>query len=137
MEVMNDKELFGLLREINKARESRQGKADVAVELLFELTTALVERRTREVIADKHREVDVSQNVPCNRATSSSICSLEVYRHERDSFSRIARVHSVKIAREIVHSSATNPLDEFLIYDAHTKEGIILRADGYWFPGPR
>ena len=125
MEVISDKELFGLLQEINKARESRQGKADAAVELLFEFTTALVERRTR------------AQSVLCNRHSGANMGSLEVYRHEPDSFSKIARVDSIRMARTIVHSSATNPLDEFLIYDAHTKEGIILRADGYWFPAPR
>lgn len=137
MKVMSDKELFGLLGEINNARGSHQGKADAVVDLLFEFTTALVERRTREVTADKHFEVDVPQNVQCNRATSANVGSLDVYRHEPDSFSRIAHVDSVKMARKIVHSSATSPLDEFLIYDAHTREGIILRADGYWFPAPR
>jgi hypothetical protein len=135
MEAMSDKELFGLLRQINKTRESHQGEADASLELLFEFATGLVERRTREAITDQRSSgTDVSQNVQRNQSTSSSTVSFEVYRHEPDSFSRIACVDSVKKARTIVHSSATNPLDEFLIYDAHTKEGVILRADGYWFP---
>jgi hypothetical protein len=58
---------------------------------------------------------------------------LEIYRHEPDgSFSWITNVNSVKMARAIIRSSATNPSEEFLICDNRTDERISLRADGRW-----
>jgi hypothetical protein len=60
---------------------------------------------------------------------------LNIYRHEPDgSLSWITSVGSVKMARAIIHSSAVNPSDEFLIYDTATREGVTLRADGHWLP---
>jgi len=60
---------------------------------------------------------------------------LDVYRHEQDgSFSWITSVNSVRMARAIIHSSATNPTEEFLIFNKRTREEITLRADGYWVP---
>jgi hypothetical protein len=59
---------------------------------------------------------------------------LSIYRHEPDgSLSWVTSANSVGMARAIIHS-ADNPAEEFLIYDERTKEGITLRADGYWLP---
>jgi hypothetical protein len=60
--------------------------------------------------------------------------ALDIYRHEPDgSFSWITTVNSMKMARMIIRSSASNALEEFLIRDDHTNESITLRADGRWF----
>jgi hypothetical protein len=63
---------------------------------------------------------------------------LNIYRHEPDgSISWISSVGSVKMARAIIHSSAVNPSDEFLIYDTGAREGVTLRADGHWLPAKK